>query len=331
MATVSRALRDDPSTANKTRQHVQKVAKDLGYRPDPALQVLIERRWRGRRSDEGFNLAFFYDSHSKNAEVSSAMFKRFKESSRALGYTLISFDLSEFATVQKLIHRMEAQGIAGVVFSLMSSVPYDITEVCERFAAVSISVSSVQPNCPVIMHDEFRSLEQVWKQLELLGYHRVGVIFEEHPESYSMDQRLGAVYCRQRFVKPAKNRIPICFFDRHNPDRKLLEDWIAQHRPDVVLGDTHHELELMEEFGFKAPDDFAFASVNMWDPSKIGEIAGYFRDNVILFERGLQLLNLMVRSGATGASQGQLVEMVFGEWKNGRSLPALVDQEVPAG
>lgn len=324
---MSRALRDDPTTAEKTRKHVQKIAKELGYRPDPALQVLIERRWRGRRSDEGFNLAFFHDSRGLSADVTSAMFKRFKESSRALGYTLIPIDLSEFANAQKLIHRLEAQGVAGVVFSLLPSVPYDISEVCERFAAVSISVSSVQPNCPVIMHDEFRSLEQVWKQLELLGYHRVGVIFEEHPESYSMDQRLGAVYCRQRFVTPAKDRLPIFFFDRNQPNREQLQAWVKKYQPDVVLGDTHHELELLEEFGFKAPDDFAFASVNMWDPEKIGKIAGYFRDNVVLFERGLQLLNLMVRSGATGASQGQLVEMVFGAWKNGDSLPALVHQK----
>ncbi len=324
MATVSRALRDDPSTAEKTRLHVQGVADKLGYRPDPALQVLIERRWRGRRADEGLNLCFLYDGAGQDASVATAQFKRFKESSKALGYTLIPIDMSEFATVQKLIHRLESQGVSGIVFSLLSSTSYDITELCQRFAAVSINVSQVQPNCPIIMHDEFRSIEKVWKQLEALGYRRFGVIFEEYPESFSMDQRLGAVYCRQRFVQPAKNRIPIFFYPKEakGPNEKLLK-WLEKYQPDVLLGDTHHEVEMLDEINVRVPDDFAFASVNMWDASKIGEIAGYFRDNVLLFERGLQLLNMMVRSGATGASQGQLVEMVNGVWKDGQSLPAL--------
>jgi len=332
LATVSRALRDDPTTAAKTREHVQKIAKDLGYRPDPALQVLIERRWRGRRSDEGFNLAFIYDGRGFYSKIMSEMTRRFKESARNLGYTLIPIDLREFANVQKLIHRLESQGVAGVVFALLPSVPYEISAVCERFAAVSVNVSSIQPDCPLIMHDEFRTLEQIWKRLEKLGYERVGVIFEEHPESFSMDQRLGAVYCRQRYVKPARNRLPILFFNKDKPDKQLIEEWIRKHEPDVVLGDTHHEYDLFKSMGFNIPEDFAFASVNMWDKYKIGQIAGYFRDNVVLFERGLHLLNLMIRSGATGVAQRQLVEMVFGDWNDGESLPAVKSQEgVAAG
>lgn len=303
---------------------MQRVAEKLGYRPDPALQVLIERRWRGRRADEGLNLCFIYDSTATESSVASTQFKRFKESSKALGYTLIPIDMSEFANVQKLIHRLESQGVSGIVFSLLSSTAYDISELCQRFAAVSINVSQVQPNCPIIMHDEFRSIEKVWKQLEALGYSRFGVIFEEYPDSLSMDQRLGAVYCRQRYVKPARNRIPIFFYQKNESgQQEKLDRWLKKYQPDVLLGDTHHEVEMLEAAGVKVPDDFAFASVNMWDATKIGEIAGYFRDNVLLFERGLQLLNMMVRSGATGASQGHLVEMVHGDWKDGQTLPAL--------
>lgn len=332
LATVSRALRDDPATAAQTRDHVQRVAKEMGYRPDPALQVLIERRWRGRRSDDGVNLAFILDSGGLQAVVVDEMTRRFRESARKLGYTLIPMDLRKFANVQKLIYRMESQGVAGVVFALLPSTPYDINEVCERFAAVSVNVSRVQPNCPLIMHDEFRTLEQVWRKLTKFGYERVGVIFEEHPESFSMDQRLGAVYCRQRYIKPSKNRLPIHFFNRHAPDRKGIQAWIERHQPDVILGDTHHEYELLKGLGYDISGAFAFASVNMWDQDKIGEIAGFFRDNVVLFERGLQLLNLMIRSGTTGASQSQLVEMVFGVWHDGTSLPVAGTQEgVAAG
>lgn len=324
LATVSRALREDPSAATKTREHVQAVADRLGYRPDPAMQVLIERRWRGRRADEGLNLAYLYNSSIVDSTIARKQFKSFREVAESLGYQLLLIDLCEFPNEQKLLRRLDVQGISGVVFSILSESPYDLIGVCNRFAAVSINVSTYQPNCPIIIHDEFRGIEKVWKQLQQQGYGRFGVLFEEHPESFSMDQRLGAVFCRQNLNQPAKKRIPIFFYKKtQGIDKAKLDKWITNYQPDVVLGDSHDELVQLTECGYTVPDDFAFASVNMWDPALVGNIAGYYRDNVILFERGIQLLNMMMRSGMTASSHGQLIEMVEGVWKEGKSLPTL--------
>ena len=38
--TVSLALRDSPRLSSETRRHVQEVAKENGYRPDPVLAAL---------------------------------------------------------------------------------------------------------------------------------------------------------------------------------------------------------------------------------------------------------------------------------------------------
>lgn len=322
LATVSRALRDDPITAKATRAKVQQVAKEMGYRPDPALQVLIERRWHGRRANEGMNIAFIYDGKSPLAETNRHEYKRFRESALELGYTLIAEDLRSYKNAQKLIQRMRAKGVSAVVFALIEDAHYDLDSICEHFAAVSINVSNWQPTCPVVMHDEFRAIERAWQRLNRAGYERIGVLFHDYPESYSMDQRMGAVFCRQRYTRPARNRIPFLLHEKDGKEEApKIRKWIEQHQPEVILSDDHEDLWMLESMGYPIPEDFAFTTINMWKKEEIGTIAGHFRDNVILFERGLKLINMMVRSGNSGADQGDLIEMVKGKWGEGITLP----------
>ncbi|MGE9295823.1 MAG: LacI family DNA-binding transcriptional regulator [Puniceicoccales bacterium] len=323
LATVSRALRDDPVTAQATRDKVMEAAAKLNYRPDPALQVLIERRWRGRRSNEGLNVSYIFDSHDLT-DTHEIEYKRYRAASEALGYTLIPEDLRDYPNVLKLIQRIEAKGVSGLVLSYISDAPYDISELLNRFAAVSITVSRLQPDCPIVMHAEFQAIENVWRRLTDMGYRRIGVLFEDYPESFTMDQRLGAVYCRQHHQTRGKSRIPIQFCKiGDDAANDKVGKWVERYQPDVVLGDTHHHYETLVSLGYSIPGDLAFVSVNMWDAEHIGEIAGYFRDNVILLRRALQLLNLMLRSGRRGVHQSDLVEIVSGEWKDGASLPVV--------
>ncbi|WP_269538673.1 LacI family DNA-binding transcriptional regulator [Cerasicoccus fimbriatus] len=324
LATVSRALRDEPRTAPETKKKVHDIANKLGYRPDPALQVLIERRWHGRRANEGMNIAYLFDGRGHNAKTCQLEFKRFRESAQAKGYALIAEDVSDYPNAQKLIRRMGFMGVAGVVIAVMANAPYPMDAINERFAAVSINVSTWQPNCPVVMHDEFLGIERAWSRLTRMGYQRIGALLQDYPESYSMDLRLGGVFCRQHYVQSAGNRIPFHLHHQNaGPDDQGIRRWIDNYQPEVILGDDHEELGLLESMGYRIPHDFAFASINMWDPELVGKIAGYFRDNVTLFERALLLISMMVRSGVTGSAQGDLIEMVTGQWVDGVSLPKI--------
>lgn len=44
MTTVSLALRNHPRLPEKTRHRIQKLAKEMSYRPDPVLQALVAYR-----------------------------------------------------------------------------------------------------------------------------------------------------------------------------------------------------------------------------------------------------------------------------------------------
>ncbi|WP_309398663.1 LacI family DNA-binding transcriptional regulator [Cerasicoccus maritimus] len=323
VATVSRALRTDPKTAPETIKKIKDAAEKMGYRPDPGFQVLIERRWRGRRSNDGLNISYVFDSKDLT-ETDELEYKRYREAALTLGYTLIPEDLRDYPSIQKLMQRMDAKGVSGAVLSYISEAPYDIADLLKNFAAVSINVSATQPDCPIVMHDEFMAIEQIWRRLKRDGYQRIGVLLEDYPESFTMNQRLGAVLCRHHRENNPDKLIPIQFCNfRNHTQHTSVGEWVERYRPDVVVGDTHHHYETLALLGYTMPKDFAYLTINMWDPNYAGQIAGYFRDNVILLRRSLQLLNLMIRSSSHGSDQSDLIEMVNGEWLDGESLPTL--------
>ena len=321
LATASRALRDDPSTAEKTREHVKKVAAQLGYHPDPGMSQLIERRWRGKNSRLGVNLCYLYDKKSINAEVLKIDYQRYKDAASALGYTLIIEDIFEFNSLKSLSNRLYAKGIKGLILPILPDVPFDLTPILKKYAAVGIGVSEYAPECPVVMHDEFFCVTKAWEILTKKGYRRIGMILPDYPESPSTNLRLGAALVCQDHTRP-ENRIPTLFLESgHDLDYAKFEKWMKKYKPDVLLANTHERVDDLQKHGLRIPEDIPFAASNQWDPAERGNIAGFFRANLQLFEQGIQLLNMMIRSGTVGTARANLVELVKGSWIDGTSLP----------
>ncbi len=322
LATASRALRDDPSTAAKTRVHVKKVAQELGYRPDPSMSQLIERRWRGKNSRTGINLGYIYNSKGHTGNVVEFDYQEvYKDAASALGYSLITEDISEFRNLKSLSNRLYSQGIKGLILPLLPSVPYDLKPLFKDYAAVSINVSEYIPECPIVMHDEFFSITMSRKILLQKGYRRIGMILPDYPESPTTNLRLGAaLVCKEYTV--AKDRIPILYLKGDESlNHSKFKKWMDKYKPDVLLANTHERAHELRKHGVRIPEDIPFSASNLWDRAERGKIAGFFRDNLDLFEQGIKLLNMMIRSGSTGAARANLVELVKGEWIDGDSLP----------
>jgi LacI family transcriptional regulator len=319
LATASRALRNDPNTSKKTAAHVKAVAKKIGYVPDPGLSQLIERRWRGSRARAAANLGFIFDS--RLASRAGEQYQKYKAAAAEIGYSLIAEDIADFSTLRSLTRRIESQGIKGLVLSLLPSVPFNIDPLLNKYAAVSLGLSAYQPDCPVIMHDEFFCMQAAWQMMQKKGYGRIGLILPDYPDSPSVNMRLGAaLVCRQHTKKI--NRIPVLFLeDSPDLDYGKFEQWMEKYQPDALLATTHDRADDLRAHGLRIPEDIPFATNNLWNVAEKGKIAGYFRNNLDLFEQGLQLLHMMIRSGTTGASRESLVELVKGRWVDGESLP----------
>ena len=134
MATASRSLRDDPATKKSTRDKVKKIAELIGYRPDPSLSRLAERRWHGKRTSSRPNIGYLYNGRSAEGKLFRSHYNQFCRVAERHGYALIDFDLSDFSNESKLIRRLSAQGVGGILVARLSEAPYELDDLCARHA-----------------------------------------------------------------------------------------------------------------------------------------------------------------------------------------------------
>src|SRR5688572_33380851 len=74
-ATVSYALRNHPKIPRETREHIQTVARALGYRPNPRVAGLMAHIRRGRSRPFGERIAFVW-VHTTREEAQRSAFLR---------------------------------------------------------------------------------------------------------------------------------------------------------------------------------------------------------------------------------------------------------------
>jgi hypothetical protein len=173
----------------------------------------------------------------------------------------------------------------------------------------------------VIFHDEYFCTRTAWKTIQKKWYSRIGQILPDYPESSSRCLQIGAALFCQQYV-PEKDRVPI-FFSNENFSQSYDDflAWKDRYQPEMLLGSTHLWAHQLRKQGVCLPEDIPFATGNIWDDDDCGDIAGFFRDNIDLLNRGIHLLNMMIRAGTVGASRASLIEMVQGHWVDGTTLP----------
>ncbi|MBV7397165.1 LacI family DNA-binding transcriptional regulator [Mameliella sediminis] len=107
VTTVSKALADDPSIAKKTRDTIQKTARDLGYVPDRAAQRL--------RTGRTNVISLVLDPHSELLGFGASMIEGISEVLRPTRYhlTIMQYQLSEdpLAPIDYILRNGLADGV----------------------------------------------------------------------------------------------------------------------------------------------------------------------------------------------------------------------------
>lgn len=115
VSTVSLALRAHPRIPAKTRERILGLAREMRYRPDPALSSLAAARWQGRRNATGSVLAFLSED-LRSAEPELKLYHRgILDQARDLGYGVDAFSLEHYPSAQAFWRVIQARGIRGVV------------------------------------------------------------------------------------------------------------------------------------------------------------------------------------------------------------------------
>ena len=326
--TVSRALRNDSrNVSESTRQRIQKIAQDMGYRPDPAMSALIAHRSRIRPHGEYGKLAILNAWGCPEEELEPF----FREQIRGMnkkagefGYQTEIFAVPEDAQEQKRLSRiLLARGIKGVIVGPMPVGRTSLQLEWKNFFLVSTGYSLVSPQLHFVASNHFQTVETIYNQLRQRGYEKIGFYHDGNSEK------------RNRYLYMASYLKCLVMdgisYDASPPllrgfgDPPEILDWLSRHRFDAVIcGGSFESQNLRNRFtatGKQIPRDLGIA-VFALSHERGNPFSGLLEDWHGIGSGVVSLLHSLMLSGERGIPAHRTCTLIDGTWKSGETLRA---------
>lgn len=237
--TVSLALRDSPRISTGTRERVQKLARQMGYRPNPLISALVSTRRKASEQTIALLTKFAEPFHVVRSTrlFESELYRGIEEKAAELG-----FRVEEFATAvpgapsaERLTGILRARGIRGVLLFPSGDIDVGFPDLdWQHFAVVAAGFHANQWPVHRTAMDQGRSVELCLAHLTALGFRRIGFGLTRVLDprwNYAASGRFLVWQASQ----PKRNLVPWIESADEFPSEEALEKWLLKHRPDAVI------------------------------------------------------------------------------------------------
>lgn len=206
--TVSLALRNHPSLPKTTRERIQKLAQEMGYRPDPALSALVAYRQSTKNQPTEQVIAWVINVRNtqrlEELHVHRLLVAGAKERAQQLGYKLDTFWLGkEYKDGKSLNRVLKARGIQGVIFGAFEYNDEPLELDWDLFSCIKVDPLPETLRFDTVHSDQLDAVDQVLKALTQMGIKRIGLAVSEYEEIYSRFTYASGFHTHRRLVDPA--------------------------------------------------------------------------------------------------------------------------------
>jgi len=319
-STVSRALKNHPALPEKTRLKIQKIARDLGYTPNPLIASIFRSMRRGNKKESLGTLAFLTAHPTEHEWKDFATYRDFYEGAykRAIeqGFTIeIHWAANPSITAERLASILLARGIAGVIISSRGSIKTFNEIPWERFSVVRIGLShqTLRFNCSV--NHQTHTLRLVSNQLVNKGYTRLGFAITAKQNAAAEQNWISGILLWQS-TQSAENIVPIYF--PQNLEKLAFLEWYHTHKPDAVVSVNPDTAQWLREDGLIIPDDVGFALLD-WH-ADYGNYAGADQNNYLAGEAAVDMLVDQLRRNEFGIPDHPRTLLIESSWHEGETV-----------
>lgn len=324
--TVSLALRGDPRIKASTREAIQKVADELGYRPNAIVSHLMAQLRSGQTGGFQGKLALFNAYRDRNAFTTHATIPAYVHGcelrAQKLGYTFDQFWLHEpKLKAESLIRIMRTRGIKGIIIVGMmdqNHLPPHLRTVWETFPSVVTGVRTRDPALSFSCVDHHDLTISAFEQALARGYQRPALVVEERIDLLVEGRFSGAMLTAQQGL-PAGRRIPaFTQINRARRDSKLFSQWLNRHKPDVLLTLYNVVYPWLEKHELQVPRDIGVIQLEWRESHR--EISGMNQHNDVVGEAAVDMVVGQIHRNETGIPAFPRATMIGATWMEGQSV-----------
>lgn len=322
-STVSRALRRHPSIPEGTRARVEEAARKLGYRPDPLLSALANRKMLADKPSYRATLAWLTNFDTARGWAAREHIRGYYEGAKAraeqLGFVLDEIWSRESGQSSAGLSRLlRARGIRGILLP-PQPVPHTHIQLdWDGFAAVSFGSTLTRPRLHTIGHDHYRSLAKLVRHLAAIGFRSPAFYYEQ-----AIDERVDGTWAAGFRFGMEKAGLPSsrALHPLRQPDPDAIVARLKKEKPDVILVNYSLWLELaprLEAAGLHVPSKLSVAVVTV--PDGKTEPGGITENARLMGAMAVDVISGLVQRGDYGLPQRPFRMVVEGEYTAGKTI-----------
>ncbi len=321
-AAVSMALRNHPRIPLSTRERIQRIANQLGWRPNPLLAEAMSAIRAGQPSSDRVTLAWVSSDRRRDEWKESPFQVRCLEGAHAradsAGYRLEQFWLGDAnGNPNRLSDILYARGINGLIVS-----PFYATGTIalqwDRFAAATIAYTLTEPRLHRATDNHTASARVCVARLHAAGRSRIGLAMAAR-----LDHRVGDLWTGGYLLETFTEGIgaPTLLHRPHDLTAKAFLTWVKRAKPDAIISTEKRIPEWLTEAGYDVPRDIAFCSLDL--ASDDGSMAGIYQDAHSIGAAAVDMVAGQLLRHERGLPDQPKTTIIDGRWIDGATAPAV--------
>jgi len=321
-STVSRALTDHPRISKETKAKIVQMAETLGYRPDPAMQILCSYR-NSRRSKDSireFPIAIVTDfTEPVVGTYLPSLIRDIEQCARSIGYIISTINALDYPRPESVGRVLKSRGVRGIICLAIFQEEFARDFPWQDFSVVLHGQPKVRPPCHMVREDRFdrmvKALRRVWE----LGYRRPAfAMVSQMRQSRYFDLMSGAYYSEIARLTGQPVLIPPHQIKLEHT-HETIREWVETARPDAIVAENDGVYWRLRRAGFEIPRDFAYAS--LFRHPDHPELAGFNMECGAIAQAMVRQLDLLIRHNVLGFPENVNTILVKKPFEDGASLP----------
>jgi LacI family transcriptional regulator len=323
-ATVSMALRNHSRISRATCRRIQRLAAEMGYRPNPMVTSLMTEI-RARRPAAGGTARIAYlQLFPKELIAKLPAARRYRAGAAAraaqLGFCLEEFWMQdEQITPRRLSDILYHRNITGVLIPTLPQPGHLADLPWERISAATMGYTLLEPRVHRAMNHQMHSIRLALSRLTERGYRRLGLALSKAEDRRVEGNWRAGFYLYQQDLA-AHDRVPVFIgADWGRESQGAYNRWLKENRPEVVIAARNEEpRDWIRQAGLRVPDDIGFCTLTSSNACE--ELSGVDQNDETVGGVAIELVAEQLHHNERGIPPDPKVVLVEGRWHEGKTL-----------